>query len=58
MTEQSTLTTTEIFKSRQLATAIYNALIAGETLPLNVMNAYKDLREFYDRQMAIEYGEM
>lgn len=51
-------TSVEIYKSRQLATAIYTALIAGETLPLNVMIAYKDLRDLYDKQMAIEYGEL
>jgi len=47
--------TTEIYKSRALATEIYNALNEGWTLPLNVMNAYRDLKEFYDQQMESGY---
>lgn len=47
-------TSTEIYKSRQLAMAIYNALNDGETLPLDVMLAYKDLRDFYNFQMETE----
>lgn len=41
---------TEIFKSRALATAIYSALSSGEVLSLEIMNAYEDLKEFYEQE--------
>lgn len=42
---------TEIFKSRALATAIYEALASGESLTPSVVTAYEDLKEFYEESM-------
>lgn len=47
----------EIYYSRALAMAVHNAIEEGRPLPLQVVTAYAQLKELYDKQIANEYGE-